>query len=927
MGAAAEHALASMLPATTTTELDDLEPIASSSGWPISLLFLLFLAISVAFEKGIKRAEAALERRGSAGLLRALRSALNELLVFGVLSLTLSFLSPTLARICVPIAAVGSDGGSGLSGGNGDDDPQQAAATAAAVSAGGPTTPLLGGGGGGHAHARRLLSGGSAALVECPAGRAPLYTAESIHDSHVFLLFVAVSHIAYSAATMALCLWRVNRWRRWEEEAGEEEGGGMGGKNSSSAGGAEEGGSGGGRLGAWARRAARPARRALRGLKQRLDDRKKAAESSSPHHHHLHHHHHNDHVLAAPTRVLRLSEGVVAALGRNRPHAALLATVNQYRVGISEPIYLGIRRLFMERLAAAAAAGALEAEGGKEEEDEEGRAAAEAPPKQGGADDAARTSPSPSPSQAPAPKLALAFNFHTFLRRSFELEFAGITDVEASLLFVGAAIVAVPPIFRAWALAGAALFAALMMAVVGAKLQGVMTQLAAQSHFLFGREALVAEVDALVKRQRQREGEEEEAAAAKKEEKDGGDGAFAGVLGQANEDDYDGGADMRARITPTFAGLGVRSPPRLGEEEATATALAGAPGPRPHPPALLVPAPDDGSAVAAAEAMAEAAADAAASTAPPPAAATAAAANSSSLATTSAPSVPLSSPQRVRQAQRAAFAGRPSALLMMPPSPVAGVSHSSNRSERTAAAAAAAAGLLGSARSPSPTPRPAAKALRRTTRHIGRQHDNLRHRLAPAGRRPLGPFGRSKHNGAGGAEAAGAGAATEPGGVTADALFWFGKPRLLLAAAKLAYFLFGFMLAIVLFAAYKLDGVLAAASMGWQLAAGLGLAAAAAAMTLHNALHVLPCFALVMTSAREATAQAASFLQQQQAAREAEALMARPCAGEWLAAALAREARAQRELRRERRRRREGQEEGEAARVECPLPAGAAGVV
>jgi hypothetical protein len=864
---------------------DDLEPIASSSGWPVSLLFVLFLVVSITFEGSIKRAERALERRGSVGLARALRSVLNELLVFGVLSLMLSFLSPTLARICVPIAAVGSDGGSGLGGGGGGlDDPQQAAATAASVSssAHASTEPLYGGGGsgsggGGGGHRRSLLGAAPAgALVACPDGKAPLYTAESIHDSHVFLLFVAVSHVAYSAATMALCLWRLGRWRHWEVVRGLSSAGGGGG-------GGEEGG-----LRGKARRALAAVRRRFGGCcGGRVATTKGPVASSHPHHHH--HHHHREAALAAPTHVLRMRAGVVEALGRNRAHGALLAAVNQYRVGIGEPVYLGLRRLFLERLAASAERGAAAARG----------AAAEAEAAASTADDendqtpSPLLSPAPSRSSSPLPKLALAFDFHAFLRRSFELEFASITDVEASLLFVGAAIVAVPPVFRAWVLAGAALLAALLMLVVGAKLQSVITQLAAQSHFLFGREALVAEIDAAMARAAEEEEEEGEERrgqkggkkAAAKEEEDQervvvGNKPAGGVLGSSSEPEVAAAAEARVTLVP-----GCREAPRLAAAAATAAANdAPSRSPSPSP--------------------------------------------STSSSTSSASSTPrVSSPVRVRQAQRAAFgaggggggghghsSGTANATTNAhslphcpPPAPV---SIAPGHEGAAAAAAAAAVGLLGSARSPSPSPSPrrpgavTAAALHRSPKHIGRQHDHLRHRLEGSSRMGRPHFWLPPRAAA---AAAGDQAAAQPAnaannnalglcfdddgeaGVTADALFWFGRPRLLLSVAKLSYFLYGFMLAIVLFASYKRDGVLAgaAADAGWQLLAGILLALAAIAMSLHNALHVLPCFALVMTSAREATRRAAAFLQQQQAAREAEAMLARP-PGEFLATALLR---------------------------------------
>jgi len=51
------------------------------------------------------------------------------------------------------------------------------------------------------------------------AGKVQLYPPEALHGSHVLIAMVAIVHIIYACITIALCQWRISRWKPWEERA------------------------------------------------------------------------------------------------------------------------------------------------------------------------------------------------------------------------------------------------------------------------------------------------------------------------------------------------------------------------------------------------------------------------------------------------------------------------------------------------------------------------------------------------------------------------------------------------------------------------------------------------------------------------------------------------------------------------------------
>uniref|UniRef100_A0ACD5THI4 Uncharacterized protein n=2 Tax=Avena sativa TaxID=4498 RepID=A0ACD5THI4_AVESA len=66
---------------------------------------------------------------------------------------------------------------------------------------------------------RRLLSEGAAGGVEIckQKGKVPLMSLEAIHQLHIFIFVLAITHVVFSVLTMLLGGAKIHRWKQWED--------------------------------------------------------------------------------------------------------------------------------------------------------------------------------------------------------------------------------------------------------------------------------------------------------------------------------------------------------------------------------------------------------------------------------------------------------------------------------------------------------------------------------------------------------------------------------------------------------------------------------------------------------------------------------------------------------------------------------------
>ncbi|KAL2346158.1 hypothetical protein Fmac_000158 [Flemingia macrophylla] len=168
---------------------------------------------------------AVFEEKKKHALLEALEKIKAELMVLGFISLLLTFGQNYISKVCIPerlshtmlpCLPLEERGG-----GRGEHAPPEEE-----VGAGGAAA---GGGGGGEAeaeaHRRRLLSSyerrflsADAAGRGCKLGYVPLISVLGLHQLHIFIFFLAVFHVIYSAITMTLGRAKIRGWKAWEQD-------------------------------------------------------------------------------------------------------------------------------------------------------------------------------------------------------------------------------------------------------------------------------------------------------------------------------------------------------------------------------------------------------------------------------------------------------------------------------------------------------------------------------------------------------------------------------------------------------------------------------------------------------------------------------------------------------------------------------------
>ncbi|MED6179646.1 MLO-like protein 5 [Stylosanthes scabra] len=157
-------------------------------------------------------------------LLAALAKIKGELMVLGFISLILTFGQTYISKWCIPeryantmlpcARNVKTEEAEGAAS-HGGTEPTPAGAE---EQAGGAEQPAEGG----EPPHRRLLKYErrilAAAHAGCKAGMEPLISVHGMHQLHIFIFFLAVFHVIYSAITMTLGRAKIRGWKVWEQD-------------------------------------------------------------------------------------------------------------------------------------------------------------------------------------------------------------------------------------------------------------------------------------------------------------------------------------------------------------------------------------------------------------------------------------------------------------------------------------------------------------------------------------------------------------------------------------------------------------------------------------------------------------------------------------------------------------------------------------
>ncbi|KQK07169.1 MLO-like protein 9 isoform X2 [Brachypodium distachyon] len=221
--------------------------------WAVASVCGIIVLISILLEKGLHKVGEFFAHRKKKAMVEALEKVKTELMVLGFISLLLVFGQNYIIRICIteksadtmlpcplkkstieaetnndhhnPAVLAGAAGEHGAAVAEGEHGAAAAAAEGGhakpkeaehfGLGLGPPFTTAAS-----FAVPHRLLSGGEANMkTKCPPGKVSLISINALHQLHIFIFFLAVFHVSYSAITMALGRAKIRGWKEWEKEA------------------------------------------------------------------------------------------------------------------------------------------------------------------------------------------------------------------------------------------------------------------------------------------------------------------------------------------------------------------------------------------------------------------------------------------------------------------------------------------------------------------------------------------------------------------------------------------------------------------------------------------------------------------------------------------------------------------------------------
>ncbi|KAM0874857.1 hypothetical protein ACQ4PT_037143 [Festuca glaucescens] len=180
------------------------KPLEFTPTWIVASICSVIIVISLLFERLLHRLGKRLMRSRKKPLYEALLRVKEELMVLGFISLLLTVFQGAMGRLCIrrsvmrhllPCKPPPLDGAA------------ENAHFGDAV-----FTGVLGG-------TRRLLAGGAISGDYCiNKGKVPVLSAEAIHQLHIFIFVLAVTHFILSAITVLLGVAQTRNWRHWESK-------------------------------------------------------------------------------------------------------------------------------------------------------------------------------------------------------------------------------------------------------------------------------------------------------------------------------------------------------------------------------------------------------------------------------------------------------------------------------------------------------------------------------------------------------------------------------------------------------------------------------------------------------------------------------------------------------------------------------------
>uniref|UniRef100_A0A0E0K187 MLO-like protein n=1 Tax=Oryza punctata TaxID=4537 RepID=A0A0E0K187_ORYPU len=166
--------------------------------WIVAAVCSVIVIISLLFERLLHRLGKRLKNSRKKPLYEGLLKVKEELMLLGFISLLLNVFQGATQKICVKASVM--------------DHLQPCKLDFSGAETAKTTVHLAAG-------VRRLLAGGGAKSDYCEKkGLVPILSVEAIHQLHIFIFVLAVTHVVLSAITVLLGIAQTRNWQHWENK-------------------------------------------------------------------------------------------------------------------------------------------------------------------------------------------------------------------------------------------------------------------------------------------------------------------------------------------------------------------------------------------------------------------------------------------------------------------------------------------------------------------------------------------------------------------------------------------------------------------------------------------------------------------------------------------------------------------------------------
>ncbi|XP_047980550.1 MLO-like protein 1 [Salvia hispanica] len=163
--------------------------------WVVALVCSVIVAISFIAERLLHSSGKYLLKKNQGSLFQALQKIKEELMLLGFISLLLAAFQSRLSKICIP---------------KGWTHHWLPCSKESELKS---TAHFLT-----FSSTRHLLAAADDSAGYCDAkGKAPLLSVKALHDLHIFIFVLAVSHVVFSVLTLMFGRLRIQQWRHWED--------------------------------------------------------------------------------------------------------------------------------------------------------------------------------------------------------------------------------------------------------------------------------------------------------------------------------------------------------------------------------------------------------------------------------------------------------------------------------------------------------------------------------------------------------------------------------------------------------------------------------------------------------------------------------------------------------------------------------------